>query len=63
MTDWSNHTTVEINRLLSLSEKELLARLVYLLDRLVEYKKEERLLNIVKHNVSSSVSSDRFVNK
>ena len=63
MTDWSNHTTVEINRLLSLSEKELLARIVYLLDRLVEYKKEERLLNIVKSSVPSSVSSGRFVNK
>ena len=63
MTDWSNHTTVEINRLLSLSEKELLARLVYLLDRLVDYKKEERLLNIVKSSVPSSVSSGRFVNK
>ncbi len=59
MTDWSNHTTVEINRLLSLSEKELLARLVYLLDRLVGYKKEERLLNIV----SSSVSSGKSVKK
>jgi len=59
MTDWSNHTTVEINRLLSLSEKELLARLVYLLDRLVGYKKEERLQNII----SSSVSSGKFVNK
>lgn len=63
MTDWSNRTTVEINRLLSLSEKELLARLVYLLDRLVDYKKEERLLNIVKSSVPSSVSSGRFVNK
>lgn len=51
MTDWSNHTTVEINRLLSLSEKELLARLVYLLDRLLEYKKEERLRNIVQSKV------------
>lgn len=63
MTDWSNHTTVEINRLLSLSEKELLARLVYLLDRLVEYKKEERLLNIVQSSVPSSISSGRFVKK
>ena len=56
MTDWSNHTTVEINRLLSLSEKELLARLVYLLDRLVGYKKEERLQNII-------ASSGKFVKK
>lgn len=63
MTDWSNHTTVEINRLLSLSEKELLARLVYLLDRLVEYKKEERLVNTIKNTVSSSVSPGRFVKK
>lgn len=63
MTDWSNHTTVEINRLLSLSEKELLARLVYLLDRLVGYKKEERLINILQSNVSSSVSPGRFVKK
>ena len=52
MTDWSKHTTVEINRLLSLSEKELLARLVYLLDRLLEYKKEERLRNIVQSKVA-----------
>ena len=63
MTDWSNHTTVEINRLLSLSEKELLARLVYLLDRLVEYKKEDRLLNAIKSTVSSSVSPGRFIKK
>ena len=63
MTDWSNHTTVEINRLLSLSEKELLARLVYLLDRLVEYKKDEKLLNTIKSTVSSSVSLGRFVKK
>ena len=63
MTDWSNHTTIEINRLLSLSEKELLARLVYLLDRLVEYKKDERLLNTIKSTVSSSVSPGRFVKK
>ena len=63
MTDWSNHTTIEINRLLSLSEKELLARLVYLLDRLVGYKKEERLINILQSNVSSSVSPGRFVKK
>ena len=40
MTDWSNHTTVEINRLLSLSEKELLARMIYLLDKVVENQKE-----------------------
>lgn len=63
MTDWSNHTTIEINRLLSLSEKELLARLVYLLDRLVEYKKDERLLNTIKSTISSSVSPGRFVKK
>ena len=40
MTDWSNHTTVEINRLLSLSEKELLARMIYLLDKIAENQKE-----------------------
>lgn len=35
MVDWSTHTTVEINRLQGMKEKELLARIVYLLDKLV----------------------------
>lgn len=40
MTDWSRHTTIEINRLLELDEKELLARMIYLLDKVVENQKE-----------------------
>lgn len=63
MTDWSNHTTVEINRLLSLSEKELLARLVYLLDRLVTNSDNDRRDKIIKDNTLSTITVDRLIKK
>ena len=63
MTDWSNHTTVEINRLLSLSEKELLARLVYLLDRLVTNSDNNRRDKIIKDNTLSTITVDRLIKK
>ena len=63
MTDWSNHTTIEINRLLSLSEKELLARLVYLLDRLVTNSDNNRRDKIIKDTTLSTITADHLIKK
>ena len=43
MTDWSTHTTIEINRLQEMKEKELLARTVYLLDRILQELQNQEL--------------------